>query len=357
MKRDWAYYKDFTEEEFAADEYFQQWVLLPDAQTNLFWNSLVQNKPEQRIVVSNAARLVQHLVQTGFHIPFLSAHEKQAMREQIFKQIELPAKNEVAPIKKIQHKKWKGRGLAAAAITALFIMRFFFPGVTKTQDVPGMTSEQTAIKQIKEIMLPDGSLVILNGNSSIRYNSDFATSAKREVLLEGNAFFHVKQTPSFTPFIVHANQLNIQVTGTEFNVNARTKATDVVLTNGRVNVSLQKDQTKTVFMEAGYKVNVDTLNNKLITTKTNTDLYTAAWKQREWHFEETPLATVALLIKEYYGMDVVFTEDNQRDLMITAVVSVNDFQTLINVIERTLNIDIQITNQQLIIINPQSKQL
>ncbi|HEX5025185.1 MAG TPA: FecR domain-containing protein [Agriterribacter sp.] len=357
MKRDWAYYKDFTEEEFAADEYFQQWVLLPDAQSDLFWKSLVQNNPEQRIAISNASKMVQHLVQTGFHIPFLSAKEKQAMKSQIFKQIELPSNNEVAPLKKIQNKKWKGRGLAAAAITALFMMRFFFPGVTKTQGTPAMTSEQTEIKQIKEIMLPDSSLVILNGNSSIRYNSDFATSSKREVVLQGNAYFHVKQTPSLTPFIVHANQLNIQVTGTEFNVNARTKATDVVLTKGKVNVSLQKDQTHAVFMEAGYKLNVDTLNNELITTKTNTDLYTAAWKQREWHFEETRLATVAQLLKEYYGMDVVFTEDSQRDLMITAVVSVNDFQTLINVIERTLNIDIQITNQQLIIINPQSKQL
>lgn len=357
MKRDWSYYKDFTEEEFAADEYFQQGVLLPDAETDLFWSDFIKKNPEQRVAVCNASKLVQHLVQTGFHIPFLSADEKQAMKNQIFEQIDRSSDDESTSLKKIQHKKWNGWGLAAAAIAPLFMVRFFYPGVTKTQHTPGMESVQTAVKQIKEILLPDGSVVILNGNSCIRYNSDFDSSSKREVVLTGNAYFHVKQTPSLTPFIVHANQLNIQVTGTEFNVNARTKATDVVLTNGKVNVSLEKDQTKAVFMEAGYKLNVDTLNNKLITTKTNTDLYTAAWKQREWHFEETRLATVAQLIKEYYGMDVVFTGDAQRDLMITAVVSVNDFQTLINVIEKTLNIDIQITNQQLIIINPQSKQL
>ena len=36
-------------------------------------------------------------------------------------------------------------------------------------------------------------------------------------------------------------------------------------------------------MEAGYTLNVDTLNNELITVKTNTALYTSAWNEGEWH--------------------------------------------------------------------------
>ncbi|HRQ51419.1 MAG TPA: DUF4974 domain-containing protein, partial [Agriterribacter sp.] len=86
-------------------------------------------------------------------------------------------------------------------------------------------------------------------------------------------------------------------------------------------------------------------------------LYTAAWNRGEWHFEETTLSVVAGLIREYYGMEMVFTSPAQRNLMITAVVSVSDFNTLIQVIEKTLNISIETQNQQLIIINPQSKQL
>ena len=72
MKQEGAYYRDFTEEEFAADEYFQQWVLLPDDETELYWKSYAQNHPEQQIALNNAFKIVQHLAETGFHIPFLS---------------------------------------------------------------------------------------------------------------------------------------------------------------------------------------------------------------------------------------------------------------------------------------------
>ena len=355
MKKEGAYYRYFTEEEFAADEYFQQWVLLPDDETEGYWKWYAQNHPGQQIAINNAFKLVQHLAETGFHIPFLLQNEKQALRDTIFQQISLPHQ---AVVSALPHKKIKWWIVAAAAIASLIGVRAFLPFHTPEQIAAlAMASHTTGLRQVKEIMLPDSSVVVLNGNSSLRYNSDFATAPVREIFLQGNAFFRVKRTATLTPFIVHANQLKIYVTGTEFNVNARTKATDVVLTSGKVNVTLEKDKRKTVYMQAGYKLNVDTLSNELITARTDTSLYTAAWKMGEWHFEQTTLATVARLIKEYYGMDMVFTTQTQRHLMITAVVSVNDFSTLIQVLEKTLNISIQTKNQQLIIINPQSKQL
>jgi ferric-dicitrate binding protein FerR (iron transport regulator) len=356
MKQEGASYRGFTEEEFAADEYFQRWVLLPDDETELYWKSYAQNHPEQQIAISNAFKLVQHLAETGFHVPFLLQSEKQALRDAIFKQISLPHQAVAAVLPR---KKTKGWTLAAAVVVALIIAGIFgVPFRTHEQTATlTVTSHTTGLRQVKEIMLPDSSVVVLNGNSSLRYNNNFATASVREIFLAGNAYFRVKKTTTLTPFIVHANQLKIYVTGTEFNVNARTKATDVVLTSGKVNVTLEKDKRKTVYMQAGYTLNVDTLSNELVTAKADTGLYTAAWKMGEWHFSETTLETVARLIKEYYGMEMVFTAQAQKQLMITAVVSVNDFSTLIQVIEKTLNISIQTQNQQLIIINPQSKQL
>lgn len=355
MKQEGAYYRGFTEEEFAADEYFQQWVLLPDDETELYWKLYAKNHPEQQVAINNAFKLVQHLAETGFHIPFLSQSEKQTLRDNIFQQISLPHKTIVTTLPGKKTKWWI---LAAAAMVALVAVSIFFPfHIPEQTAAGGITSHKTSLREVKEIMLPDSSVVVLNGNSSLHYNNDFATASVREIFLAGNAYFRVKKTTTLTPFIVHANQLKIYVTGTEFNVNARTKATDVVLTSGKVNVTLEKDKRKTVYMQAGYTLNVDTLSNELVTAKADTGLYTAAWKMGEWHFAETTLETVARLIKEYYGMEMVFTAEAQKQLMITAVVSVNDFSTLIQVIEKTLNIRIQTQNQQLIIINPQSKQL
>lgn len=51
--------------------------------------------------------------------------------------------------------------------------------------------EQTAFSEIKSIELPDGSTVSLNGNSSLKYDQNWADGETRMVYLEGEAFFEV----------------------------------------------------------------------------------------------------------------------------------------------------------------------
>src|SRR5690606_18719572 len=173
MKQEGTYYRGFTEEEFAADEYFQQWVLLPDDETELYWKSYAQDHPEQQIAITNAFKLVQHLAETGFHIPFLSQSEKQVLRDQIFQQISLPHKTIVTDLPRKKIRWWV---LAAAAIVALVAVSIFFPIHIAEQTAAGATtSHKTGLREVKKIMLPDSSLVVLNGNSSLRYNSDLST--------------------------------------------------------------------------------------------------------------------------------------------------------------------------------------
>ena len=144
MKQEGAYYRGFTEEEFAADEYFQQWVLLPDDETELYWKSYAQNHPEQQIAIANAFKLVQHLADTGFHIPFLSQSEKQTLRDNIFHQIGLPHKTIVTPLRGKKTKWWI---LAAAAIIAFVAISIFFPlSCSRTNSSRGHDITQNRIK-------------------------------------------------------------------------------------------------------------------------------------------------------------------------------------------------------------------
>ncbi|MCC6289763.1 MAG: FecR domain-containing protein [Chitinophagaceae bacterium] len=341
------YYKRLTDVELAADEYFQQWVLLPNEETNVFFTSFITDFPEEEKKIINAGKLVQELGNKSAHIPYLTSREKVFLKSIIYRElgfsdlVEVPAKKEIV-------NNWGWASLAAASLFIIILVIVFLPNQGKKQ-LPVISVVSTAPKQIKEVILPDSSVVILNGASSIRFSSNFSTVAVREVILEGNAFFNVKRKVTNTPFIVHANELDIHVTGTEFNVNARSKQTDIVLASGKVNVTLKGDKTKTANIVGGQMVKLDTLNNTLLTNNANIELYTAAWQNKEWHFEETTLKTVADFIKEYYGMDVVFGKEELKQLTITAVVSVNDFSTLVSILEKTLNIRIQTKNQQLII--------
>ncbi len=89
------------------------------------------------------------------------------------------------------------------------------------------------------IILPDSSTVILNSGSEVKYSSDFGK--QRAIWLEGEAFFKVtKNTKS--PFIVHTNDFDVKVLGTEFNINSTTINQTVSLATGKVNIMLNESK-------------------------------------------------------------------------------------------------------------------
>lgn len=92
------------------------------------------------------------------------------------------------------------------------------------------------------LRLEEGTVVHLNSQSVLEYPVHFAKN-KREVYLEGEAFFRVEHTDDI-PFIVHTRSMDIHVTGTEFNVRAYGSESKVqtTLSKGRVNVVVNENQ-------------------------------------------------------------------------------------------------------------------
>ncbi|MVZ62653.1 FecR family protein [Sphingobacterium humi] len=67
-----------------------------------------------------------------------------------------------------------------------------------------------------KVELPDGSLVHLNANSTLRFRADFQTH--REVYMTGELFFEVKRDENH-PFLVHTQKQTVKVLGTSFNIS------------------------------------------------------------------------------------------------------------------------------------------
>ncbi|HTG55228.1 MAG TPA: FecR family protein, partial [Niabella sp.] len=90
------------------------------------------------------------------------------------------------------------------------------------------------------LVLPDGTRVLLNSDTRLSYNQSFGKQA-REVMLEGEAYFEVVKDAQH-PFIVHTNAMDIKVLGTVFNVRAynNEKNTQTTLLEGSVEVILNK---------------------------------------------------------------------------------------------------------------------
>jgi ferric-dicitrate binding protein FerR (iron transport regulator) len=274
-------YASFTVEDFVEDRDFRRWVLTPDEETEVFWHSFLRQYPAQSGVVTEARSRIQA---TAIPVGGLTAVEKNELRSQIFEGLQLPASSrDNNNLSKKNRNTW----LMAAAVTGLlFIGGAVWLLFSRHTLLPALYTHTTAPRQVEEITLPDSSVVILNGNSSIWYDAAFQKFPQREIHLSGNAYFKVRRTVNSRPFIVHANQVIIHVTGTEFNVDARSRGTDVVLTKGNINISLVEKHhgARTTSLTAGEEFRIDTLNQTFLTQKTNTELYTAAWEKGEWHF-------------------------------------------------------------------------
>ncbi|WAC42474.1 FecR family protein [Pedobacter sp. SL55] len=61
-----------------------------------------------------------------------------------------------------------------------------------------------------QIRLPDGTTVFLNAESSLRFPTSFANTAKRKVSLTGEGYFEVSKDKNH-PFVVESNQQEVEV--------------------------------------------------------------------------------------------------------------------------------------------------
>ena len=119
--------------------------------------------------------------------------------------------------------------VAAAAVVSILVTAsvwYAFWGVTAQPLTLATGNGETQV-----VTFADGSTTRLNSGSTLTYPPSFSNQERR-VELEGEAFFEV--TPGETPFVVNANNAEVRVLGTAFNVWARGNETRVAVQEGRV---------------------------------------------------------------------------------------------------------------------------
>ena len=338
-----SFYKSFDEEQFAADEYFQQWVLSADGTTDAFWQSYLNLYPSQNDAVRKARRLVEELADNDYNLQPLSREEKAAIKQNIFDRLQIEEQVPVIAYRKRSYTWLAAAAVALVAVVSSFLL-FFQPAKEETKSLMVMVSNVT---ERKEITLPDSSVVILNAGSSLKYNDDFLNQPQREVFLEGNAFFKVKKEIDQRRFIVHTKSLDVTVLGTQFNVDARSSAIEVGLTSGKVKIT-RPGNAGDAFMLPGEKIKLDTTDHSLVKTMFDAKLY-SAWTEDKWRFQQTTLEEVAALIGQYYNIVPEFKNEKYKQLRINAVIPVTNLDQLTQVLSKTLHIQIQQVNERMII--------
>lgn len=210
-------------------------------------------------------------------------------------------------------------------------------------------THETGFGAVATIQLPDRSMVTLNGNSRIRYQKEWDDDAVRQVWLEGEAFFSVTHTTDNRKFVVHTNNMDIEVLGTEFNVNNRRGATRITLSSGmvRLNGKGPAKQIKDVVMHPGEQAS---LNNRQTLELRKVDVKKiTAWKDDVMIFDHTPVGEIAILIEETYGLAVALEGDSVADMMLTGALPANDISALLGMLKEVLDLDVVRKDQQVVI--------
>ncbi|WKN44992.1 FecR family protein [Tunicatimonas pelagia] len=219
----------------------------------------------------------------------------------------------------------------AAAIVLLLLAGAVF-WINRT---PEWSTLSTVYGETQSVALADGTQVILNANSVMRYR----TEDPREVWLEGEAFFQVKHTEADAPFHVNTSDLVVYVLGTEFNVNTRRAKTDVVLNQGKVVLSLPANNAdSTVEMQPGDRVRYSKAKQTVEKQIANPQVYTA-WTQGTMILNHTPLREVFQRIEDIYGVRVEASDPSVLGQELSGQVD-QDLELIILLIEKSFDITI-----------------
>ena len=183
-----------------------------------------------------------------------------------------------------------------------------------------------------KLVLPDGTIVWLNAESSLRFPTSF-TDNERKVYAKGELYFDVKHD-EVKPFIVDVERgYTIRVLGTEFNLRAYDDSPVVTtLVEGCVQVWSASDS---VLLSPGQQALEMSGNHGIEVLDVDVVPY-VAWHEGKFHFVRTPLKDIMEELARWYDVEVVFENPTVREECFTIEMQrFDDFNKVLRLIERT----------------------
>ncbi len=230
---------------------------------------------------------------------------------------------------KLNKKRSRAIPLAIAAMLVLFVGLFFlFKNSTQTINTGN---------EIITAQLPDNSEVVINRNSVIEYPRNF--DKQRIVKLDGSAYFKVEHD-SLRPFVVVAGDYNVQVVGTEFYVNSDSVNFEVDVVKGIVKVYKNGQEQQAVLISAGEKVSFDEQTSTGLKKSDIQDNNFIAWQTNKIVINNLTLKQISKILSTTYGVDIQISNPELENQRMTATFENQTLESVIKVVEATLNVKI-----------------
>ncbi len=225
----------------------------------------------------------------------------------------------------------------------------------------GFIEKVNSSSQPVNIVLEDSSLVILQPGAGIKYPTHFHP-AKREIYMQGEAFFDVRKNPG-QPFYVFNGNIITHVLGTSFNIktNIENNTIQVDVHTGKVEVEensewVNKQKMQRVIVSPNQKViyhassgrfEASILEKPALIKKAEGDLTPVGL----FVFDESPLSKVLKTLEEQYGIEVITDSEELLVEPFTGDISSGDLFAKLDIVCKSLKICYEVNGTQILIRN------
>lgn len=252
-------------------------------------------------------------------------------------------------------KRRVGRNHGALAVAAGMLVAI--GAVTATYSYLVIPHYSTHIGEQRDVLLPDGSRVTLNTNTSVTVR--YSKSRRSIELTRGEALFAVKHD-SRRPFDVAAGGILTRALGTEFNVDLRQSNVTVSVLEGAVQVAAPNE----VVAEAGHErssavamggevqaglstvapalakgeaIEIRSGDRQIISEQADLRRIDA-WRVRRLEFSDTPLRTAVEEFNRYSRTRVVIGSPELETVRVSGVFQIGDTDGFLYALKETLRV-------------------
>lgn len=227
---------------------------------------------------------------------------------------------------------WQGATLGAVAVLGAGGVY-----IAQQDTVSHALRYTTAFGEQKTVTLPDGSEVHMNVSTELVLH--YQAHRRQLILLKGEATFSV-QTDKNRPFIVDAGQVQVEVTGTVFNVRRYAQGNvEVAVTEGSVQVSSgpwwnrQQASLTPGMLAQGSEEQAWSVQRTDVAART-------AWRQGKVVFRDQTLDEVVQEMNRYLPEPIELMDEKLKRLRMAGVFNIEDAQGFLIALQEQLPVTV-----------------
>lgn len=343
-----------TLSDLLEDADFRAWVLEDDpAHLNIFWSQWQKEHPEKQDLVIEAKAILEQLKHDTQPIAPI---RKDAILARINETIATESKPESAKPQAKRRRFPPRIYLKIAAVLALFLASISFWKVNEKIDSPNPVPpvadwviRKNAKGQKSKLYLPDGSTVILNADSELRYDRNGFGKDQRALILSGEAFFEVEKDP-YCPFTVQTGSLSTTALGTSFNINAYPNSPmTVFLATGSVLVAKENEgqENDSVQLVPGQVAYLS--KKERLTSKKEKNLKQYEWTRGTLFFDKTPFDKVIIELERWYGVQIKVLDKGKSSPVINGEFKQESLKNVLETMKYSLDFTFSIDDHEIVI--------